>query len=112
LADNPARLTALWTGLCEVLLAHLDVFEEILFLPLLSTVTDRRVTMRQLNAQKLDILEAVAEARLQPPGSPLWRLAVRAVRATASQHISTVETSRLPGLCRQTPEGGTRQLAY
>ena len=70
-ADKPARLGALWAELCDVLLAHLGAFEEVFLLPLLGAVTDWSLSMEQRNAQKLDVLDAVAEAHVQPTGSPL-----------------------------------------
>jgi hypothetical protein len=111
-ADSPARLAALWTELCEVLLAHLGAFEEILFLPLLGAVPDRSLSMRDLSAEKLDILDAVAEARLQQAGSPLWWLAVRAAHAAADRHISSVESGVLPRFGHQTPEWTRREMAH
>jgi hypothetical protein len=68
--------------------------------------------MRELNAQKLDVLDAMAEARLQRTGSPLWRLAVRAARASASRHISSVEAGGLSIFGQRTPETAIRELAY
>jgi len=110
-ADDPARLVALWTELRRVLLAHLGAFEEIFLLPLLGTAADRLASMRQLNAEKIDVLDAIAEARLQPTGSPLWWLAVRAARASASRHISSVEAGGLSKFGQQTPEQTIRELA-
>ncbi len=109
-ADNPARLAELWAELRVTLLAHLGAFEEIFFLPLLGAVADRLLSMRQLNDQKLEILDAVAEARLQRTGSPLWWLSVRAARVVANQHIRSVETGGLPRFGQQTPEWARRQL--
>lgn len=111
-ADSPARLAALWSELFAVLLAHLGAFEEIFFLPLLGAVADRSLSMRQLNAQKLDIFDALAEARLQRTGSPRWWLAVRAARAAAHQHISSVEASGLPRFGQQTSEATRQELGY
>ena len=68
--------------------------------------------MEQLNAQKLDILDAVAEAHLQPTGSPLWWLAVRTARAAASHHISSVETDGVPRFGQQAPEWIGQELGY
>ncbi len=111
-ADSPVRLATLWTELCEVLLAHLGAFEEISFLPLLCAAPDRSMSTRDLRAQKLDTLDAVAEARLQQVGSPLWWLAVRAARTATDRHISCVETDWLPHFGQQTPERTKAALGY
>lgn len=73
-------------------------------------MTDRSLTMRRLNAEKLGILNAVAEARLQRTGSPLWWLAARAVRTAANQHVSSVETGVLPRFGQQTSEWTRQEL--
>jgi hypothetical protein len=109
-AENPARLAELWTELAEVLLAHVGAYEEICHLPLRRALPGSGPSTRDIHAHNLDICDAVAEARLQPVGSARWWLAVRAARAAADRHISSVEADFLPGFARQAPESARREL--
>ena len=109
-ADNLARLTALWAELSWSLLAHIAAFEEICQLPLLHTVPDSSLTMEDISAQKLDICDAVAGARLQQAGSPQWWQAVRAAHAAADQHISSTEAGPLRRFAQRAPESTRQEL--
>ena len=108
--DDMARLAALWAELSGVLLAHIAAFEEICQLPLLHTVPDSSLSRQDLSAQKLDVSDAVAGARLQRVGSPQWWLAVRAAHAAADQHISSTEGGPLRRFAQQAPESARQEL--
>jgi hypothetical protein len=109
-AENPVRLAALWAELAGALLAHVGAFEEICQLPLRRVVPGGVPGTQDIGAENLDICEAVAEARLQTAGSARWWLAVRAARAAAGRHISSVEAGPLPGFARLVPESTRREL--
>jgi hypothetical protein len=109
-AGDPPRLAALWAELAESLLAHVGAFQEICLLPLRHAAPGSVPSAEEVDTQRLDICEAVAEARLLPAGSARWWLAVRAARAAADRHVSSVEAGPLPGLVKQVPESARRQL--
>lgn len=108
--DCPARLSALWEELAGILLAHLEAAKEICYLPLFDAVLDTSLTVDELSAHKEDACQAVVEARLHEPGSPMWWLAVRAARDAAGRHFRSVESGPLPDL-RRIPEQTRRALA-
>lgn len=107
---NQARLAVLWAGLAEVLLAHVGAFEEICRLPLRRAVPDSAPRTQDIDAQVLDICEAVAEARLLPAGSTQWWLSVRAAHAAIDLHISSVETGSLSRFAQLAPEATRLKL--
>jgi hypothetical protein len=110
LAEDPAALAGRWTELAEVLLAHVGAYEEIFQLPLRRMVPGSLPGTEDFDAGKLDIREAVAEARLQPTGPAQWWLAVRAAQVAADRHISSVEAARLPRFAQQVPASARREL--
>ncbi len=109
-ADDPARLAALWAELSDALLAHMGAFEEVCTLPLLRAVPDGAPSPQDVGAQKFDVCDAVAEARLQQAGSTRWWLAVRAARAAAARHAGSVEAGPLPRFAQRAPESTRREL--
>lgn len=108
--NRPARLSALWTELSGVLLAHLGAAKEICYLPLVDGALGRSPTIGELSAYKEDVSEAVADARLHEPGSPSWWLAVRAARDAAFRHFRYVESGPLPELRRRVPQHSRQAL--
>jgi hypothetical protein len=109
-AGNPPRLAAVWAELAEGLIAHVAAFREICRLPLRHAALGGVPSVSNVEANELDICEAVAEARLQEAGSARWWLAVRAAQAAADQHVTSVEAGPLPRFARQAPESARRQL--
>jgi hypothetical protein len=109
-AGDPPRLAALWAELAESLLAHVGAFQEICQLPLGRAAPGSGPGAPDVDAQKYDICEAVAEARLQATGSTGWWLAVRAAQVATDRHVSSVETGPLPRFARQVPESARREL--
>lgn len=77
-------LGAVWADLAGLLEAHAAATREICFLTLASDAVDDSGS-----ADLDDVIEAVAEARLQPAGSRLWWRAVRAARAAETAHDDT-----------------------
>jgi hypothetical protein len=80
-----------WEALAALMGSHLAAEEEICRL----VVPGRSPAAGQAAAAAFDIREAVSEARLHAPGSPLWRLAVRAARTAADRHITGLEAGAL-----------------
>jgi hypothetical protein len=101
--DDTIRLGRLWPELAWLLTAHVDAAEEIVRLPVLGGGAGGPAALREVTDIDDDIREAVAEARLQPAGSLRWRLAVRAARAAADQHIEVIESGPLPRFRRRAP---------
>lgn len=97
--DAGARLSTVWADLAGLLETHVAATREICYLTLLGDGDNRRLT-----ADLDDIAEAVAEARLQPTGSRLWWLAVRAARAAAIGYIDDVESGPVPQMRRLVPQ--------
>lgn len=101
---DTVRLRRLWPELAWLLTAHVDAAEEIVCLPVLADGPGNPAALRDVIGIHDDLRETVAEARLQPAGSPGWWLAVRAARAAADQHIEVIESGPLPRFRRQAPE--------
>lgn len=83
--SRPAA-ASVWDRLAVLLEAHADAEEEICHLPLSAFCPGADDQVQELAADLDDIREAVAEARLQPPGSPLWWRTVNAALAAYRQH--------------------------
>jgi hypothetical protein len=94
-----ARLGAVWAELAGLLETHAAATNEICYLTLLGCAVKDK-----FRADLDDIADTVAEARLQPTGSRLWWLAVRAARVAATGHIDGIESGPLPALRRRVPE--------
>lgn len=104
--NAPARLGAVWAELAGLLDMHVAATREICYLTLLGSATKDEIT-----TDLDDIAETVAEARLQPPGSPLWWLAVRGARAAVTGHIDVIESGVLETLRCQVPQEEREDLA-
>jgi hypothetical protein len=109
-AGDPVRLTRQWAELADALLAHMGAFEEVCKLPFFRAVPDSSPGLQDVSGQKLDVCDAVAEARLQPAGSPRWWLAVRAARTAAARHASSAEAGLLPRFAQRAPESARQEL--
>lgn len=111
-ADSPSLLQMVWTELAGCLQAHLDAAEEITYLPLFGDATSGPEDRRELADQDDDIREAMAEAHLQPTGSRLWWVAVRAARIAAEQRIDAMESGPLQRFRQQAPEHVQEALGH
>lgn len=83
--DGPAVGVA-WAALAGFVECHVDAEDEVCGLVLYDGKARAVHT-----AVTADVHEAVAEARLHPPGSELWRLAVRAACFAALRHVNQLE---------------------
>ncbi len=110
--DSPSLLQMVWTELAGCLQAHLDAAEEITYLPLFSDATRGPEDRRELADQDADIREAMAEACLQPTGSRLWWVAVRAAQMTVDRHIDAIESGPLPRFRQQAPDHVQEALGH
>ncbi|HEX6524377.1 MAG TPA: hemerythrin domain-containing protein [Streptosporangiaceae bacterium] len=102
--DSSPLLQMVWTELADCLHAHLDAAEEITYLPLFAGAASGPQDRRELADQDADIREAMAEAHLQPTGSRLWWVFVRAAQMTADRRIDAMESGPLPRFRQQAPE--------
>lgn len=93
-ASNLAARRRVWGALAGLLESHADAEEEI-FHP--AVYRGQPASSRQAAATLADLREAISEARLYPPESDVWLLAVRAARTAAMTHISELESGPLPG---------------
>lgn len=94
--DGPGpagRLSQSWAVLAALLEAHLDVVEEICFLPLAAVSPAAGQAISQAESDGADLRETLREAELHPPGSREWLLAVRAAAGAARSQLSCVDTA-------------------
>ncbi|HEY5356952.1 MAG TPA: hemerythrin domain-containing protein [Streptosporangiaceae bacterium] len=86
---------AVWDRLAGLLELHAEAEEEICYLAMFGPGQDAAARMQDAIADHDDIREAVAEARLHPPGSAAWWRAVTAARRASSDHIAREERGAL-----------------
>lgn len=103
-----AELCQLWAAAAELLEVHADAEEEICFLALFGP--GQRADRAAASAAHDDIREAVTEARLKPPGSPTWWLAVQAAHAAAASHARSLEAGALGRFRREAPAAARAAL--
>ncbi|HEX9041862.1 MAG TPA: hemerythrin domain-containing protein [Trebonia sp.] len=118
--DNGARWTArsgfgwvpahVWPRLAELIQAHTLAEEEICHLPAFLLGSQAAAHVHDMAADHDDIREAIAEAALQPAGSPRWWRAVRAVQATLPFHLDQEERGILASLRQQLPASRRLEL--
>ncbi len=118
--ENGARWTArsgpgwvpahVWQRLAELIQAHTLAEEEICYLPASRLGPHATAHARELAADHDDIREAIAEAALQPAGSPPWWRAVTAVQAAIPLHLDQEERGVFASLRRQLTTGRRFEL--
>lgn len=84
-------LAHVWQRLAELLQVHTRAEEEICCLPFCGSGPDAAARRREMVAVHDDIREAIGEAALQQPGTPLWWRAVRAALAATTDHLQLEE---------------------
>lgn len=94
-------LTPVWDRLAGLLELHAEAEEEICYLAMFGPGPDAAARMQDAIADHDDIREAVAEARLHPPGSAAWWRAVTAARRASSDHIAREERGALAAFGRR-----------
>lgn len=109
-AADPVLLDVLWAELSDVLLSHMGAFAEVCQLPLFRAVPDSSPSTQDVTGQKLDVSDAVADARLSRAGSARWWLAVRAAREAAARHVLSVEVGPLPRFAQRAPASVREEL--
>lgn len=92
---------AVWDRLAGLLELHAEAEEEICYLSMFGPGQDAAARMQDAIADHDDIREAVAEARLHPPGSAAWWRAVTAARRASSDHIAREERGALAAFGRR-----------
>lgn len=99
---GPQRtLKTVWARIAELLDLHAEAEYEICFFAVFGTDTGWASDLEEAVVCLNDIHQAVAETRLQPPGSRAWWRAVHAARRATGRHISHLEGGPLADLRRR-----------
>jgi hypothetical protein len=104
-----SMLATMWERIATLLGLHADAEQEICFLPMFGRRRGRLTELADAVADLNDMREAIAETRLQDPGSPAWWRAVNAARRSACDHISVIEQGSL-GNFRAPSDGRFRRV--
>lgn len=94
-------LKTVWARIAELLDLHAEAEYEICFFAVFGCDTDWAAALDDAVACLNDIHQAVAETRLQPPGSRAWWRAVNATRRASERHIFQLEGSALADFRRR-----------
>ena len=94
-------LAPVWDKLAGLLELHAEAEEEICYLAMFGPGPNAAARMQDAIADHDDIREAVAEARLHPPGSAAWWRAVTAARQASRDHIACEEHGVLAAFGRR-----------
>jgi hypothetical protein len=89
-----------WDGLAEVIQTHITAEEEICWPAVSAAGLDDPAEVQELIADAEDIREAIAEAALQPAGSPGWWRAVNDALGDCSCCLDREERGLLVTLAR------------
>jgi hypothetical protein len=88
-------VAGLWGQLADLLEVHTRAEEEICCLPMFDSGQTGTGQLDDTLADHADIREAADEARLQPPGSALWWLAVNSALSACTDHLNREENGVL-----------------
>jgi hypothetical protein len=103
-------LAASWARFATLLTLHVDVEQEICFLPMYRGRTNWLDELDDAVAAVNDVRDAVAEARLHQALSPAWWRAARAARRAICEHILTMERGALADFKARSSAGLRQQL--
>lgn len=103
-------LSAAWSSLAWRIETHLAAAEEVCFVPMCGTTAPGLTLIQEAVAVHEDICEAIAQARLEPAGSPLWWQAVKDAFSSCVEHMDLVEGDMLPRFGRRAPRQVRDQL--
>ena len=93
--DPGSEPDLIWAALVRYLRFHVEAAKEIAYRALAGSEPNAPPAIAQASQADADIRETAAEARLAPPGSRTWRLAVQAICGSANRHITCVESGPL-----------------
>jgi hypothetical protein len=103
-------LAASWARFTTLLTLHVDVEQEICFLPIYRGRPDWLAELDDAVAALDDVRDAVAEVRLQEPFSPAWWHAAHATRRAIFAHLFSLERGPLADFKARAPAGLRQQL--
>lgn len=95
-------LNMVWARIAGLLDLHAEAEYEICYFTMFGGDTDRASDLDDAVACLNDVHQAVAEARLQDPGSRAWWRAVDAARQATIQHVSLLEDGALADFRQRT----------